>query len=356
MAQDKNLDEPTRLSYLQQSIVFLNKASTFGQSAESDALRLKIQSTLDSMEGIIRLNLTSLTDGVPLGNVAITQMATVNTDLYLLDAMSGRAIRYLQTNGGYEQDPAFDCGPNAANPLNTMGKLVDILPLSGGNEFAATIFAIDAKGNIEYCIPGKSGTSVILNPPDMGWGSISSASIFQNYLYVLDVVGNAVYRFEGINSKFEEKPTLFFDDRIPPLATAIDIEVNNDELYILRSTGEMVECTYSHIKDYKLTECLDPAPYGDMRSGQSPQAISFPLAQFVQMRMTTAPDSSIYLLDANQKTLYHLSLQRNLQKIIHPGLPEGMSLSKMTPTAIAISSGKTAFMAFGNQVFFGTLP
>jgi hypothetical protein len=127
-------------------------------------------------------------------------------------------------------------------------------------------------------------------------------------------------------------------------------------LYILRSNGQMVECTYSHMKDYKLTECLDPAPYGDMRTGQTPSTITFPEAQFIKMHMTAAPDSSIYLLDARAKTLFHFSLQRNLQKILHPRLTNGASLAKLTPTAFAVSPGRIAFMAFGDQVFYAPLP
>jgi hypothetical protein len=195
-----------------------------------------------------------------------------------------------------------------------------------------------------------------LIPPDAGWRTIKSISIFQNYLYVLDTEGNAVYRYREVENSYGEKPTLFFDSTVPPVQTAIDIEVNGDELYILRSSGEMVECTYSHIKDYKLTECVDPAPYGDMRTGQTPQPISFPNAQFMQMRMTAAPDSSLYLLDANGKSVYHFSLQRNLQKILSPRFADEGSILKNVPTAIAVSPGKIGFVAYGNQIFYAPLP
>ena len=152
------------------------------------------------------------------------------------------------------------------------------------------------------------------------------------------------------------KPTLFFDNQIPALTEAIDIEVNGDELYILRSSGQMVECTYSHMKDYKLTECQDPAPYGDMRTGQIPEPISFPEANFIQMRLTAAPDSSIYLLDTTAKALFHFSLQRNLQKILHPRFVDGTNLDMLSPTAIAVSSGRIAFMAFGSQIYYSPMP
>lgn len=356
--QAENLkDDPiSRLTSLQQSLYFLEKAAQFGQNDASNALLSQIQKEVDAMEGVVRWNLVPISSiGLP-GNVEITQMAATATDLYLLDETSGRALRFYLSGAEYIQDMGFDCGPNPENPLSAIGKLVDMVPLSSGNNFKATLFAIDAAGNIEFCSPGESGSVGLLITPDAGWRAIRSISIFQNNLYVLDTEGNAVYRYREVENTYGEKPTLFFDSTVPPLKTAIDIEVNGDELYILRSSGEMVECTYSHIKDYKLTECVDPAPYGDMRTGQSPQPISFPNAQFLQMRMTAAPDSSLYLLDANGKSVYHFSLQRNLQKILNPRFADEGLIEKDVPTAIAISPGKLGFVAYGNQIFYAPLP
>jgi len=185
---------------------------------------------------------------------------------------------------------------------------------------------------------------------------LKAMSIYQGYLYILDSGGNAVYRYYGDGIQFDEKPTLFFDRIVPNLADAVDIEVNGFELYILKSNSQMIECTYSPLKDYKETECLDPAPFGDMRTAQEPQPVSFPNAGFVQMHMTPAPDSSLYLLDAKEKSIYHFSLQRNLQKILYPRLIDDMDVDKLTPTAVAISTGRIAYLAFGNLVYYAPLP
>ena len=355
-AEGLKKDPPSRLASLQQSLYYLEKASEYGRTEDSDLLKTQIQKQLDSMQGIVRLNMTSLSDVAISGTVKISQMVATGTDLYLLDETSGRVMRYFLSGSGYVQDSEFDCGPNPENPLNTLGKLVDILALPAGNSFGATLFGIDATGNIQYCIPGESGTITQLIPPDAGWKGIRSISLFQNYLHVLDPESNAVYRYNGNGILYEEKPTFYFDNTVPPLTTAIEIEVNGDELYILRSNGEMVECTYSHIKDYKLTECTDPAPYGDMRAGQNSKTVSFPEVQFIQMRMTPAPDSSLYLLDASGMRLFHLSLQRNLQKVLNPGFLDKDSVPQNPPSAIAVSPGKIAFLAYGNQVFYAPLP
>ena len=349
-------DPPLYLASLQQSMYWLDKAESYGQTDTSAALRVNVQSKLDILQGVQRLEMMEvIPGGLPAGSV-VTQMLATSTDLYLLDGNSGTVKRYFMGNSGYESDDAFDCGPNPDDPLNSLGKLVDMILINVNNSFKATIMAVDASGNIEFCIPGNPGVTSGLTQPDQGWKNLKAISIFNDYLYVLDNGGNAVYRYAGNGIQFESKPTLFFDNQIPPLTEAIDIEVNGDELYILRSNGQMVECTYSHMKDYKLTSCQDPAPYGDMRTGEMPSSITFPEANFVQMRMTDAPDYSIYLVDAVSKALYHFSLQRNLQKILHPRFLDGVNLDRVPPSAIAVSSSRLVFMAFGSQIYYSPLP
>ena len=349
-------DPPLYLASLQQAMFWLEKAETYNQTDLSASLRLKLQGELDVLQGVIRLEMGEVVPGGLTAGSEITQIVATTTEVYLLDEITGTVKRYFLGSAGYEEDKDFNCGPDPKNQLNRLGKIVDMVPLNVNNQFKATLFAIDALGNTEYCVPGNVGITSALTPPDQGWKSISSIAYDAGYLYVLDINGNAVYRYGGSGVLFEEKPTLFFDNQIPSLLEAIDIEVNADELYILRNNGQMVECTYSAMKGYKLTECQDPAPYGDMRTGQSPSPISFPEANFTQMRLTSAPDSSVYLLNAATKTLYHFSLQRNLQKILHPRLMDGVNIERVTPSAFTVTSGRIAYIAFGNLIYYSPLP
>ncbi len=349
-------DEPSRLASLQQAMFWLEKASEYGDSETLDSLSIQVRSSLDQLQGIKRLELTPLFNGDLARNAKITQMVATNSDVYLLDETSGTVKRYYLSGNEYVPDSGFDCGYDPANILSPISRLVDMVPAPPGNSFRAAVMVIDGAGVIEYCIPGETGITGTLIPPDAGWVSLKAISLFQGYLYILDTGGNAVYRYAGSGIQFDAKPSLFFDNQIPALATAFDIEVNGYELYILRTNGEMVECTYSPLKDYKLTECIDPAPYGDMRTGAVAQPISFPETNFVQLKMTPSPDSSLYILDAKTKAVYHFSLQRNLQKIMHSILRDGEDISRLTPTALAISSGRIAFVAFENKVYFSPLP
>jgi hypothetical protein len=143
---------------------------------------------------------------------------------------------------------------------------------------------------------------------------------------------------------------------VPPLSDALDIEEIGYELYILRGNGQMIECTYSPLKDMKSTTCQVPAPFVDTRAGQNLTVTSFPEAQFVQMRMTEAPDSSLYLLDASKDTIYHFSYGRNLQRVLHPRLTDGTDSTGLTPTAFTVSPGRTLFLAYSNQIYYGQIP
>jgi len=349
-------DLPARLASLQESLFWLDKASEYGQSDQSDALRAKLQTSIDDLQGVIRINMVSLLPDALPAEANISQIVATNTDFYALDSTSGTVLRFFVSGSGYEQDNNFACGPSDQALISNIGKVVDMVAISPNNTYGATLLAIDSSGVLEYCVPGDSGYVVSLAAPDRGWASVRSITLYQNYLYVLDIDGNAVYRFEGSGLEFGDKPTLFFDDVIPPLKEAIDIEVVGYELYILRSNGQMVECTYSPLKDMKSTECQDPADYTDTRNGEVTHTTTFSEAQFVLMRLTQAPDSSIYLLDAKGDTVYHFSYARSLQRVLHPRITDGLETAQLTPTAFAISPSRVVFMAYGNELFYGQMP
>ncbi len=349
-------DPTARLATLQQAMYWLDLAGKYGASDTYTDLRSQTQAGLDSLNGIQRLTLSPALAVALDPGANISQMIATQTDLYLLDSTTGKVLRYFYAGSMFQKDPLFDCGPNQSPLGSPIGAIVDMTALPGGNSFNASLLAVDGAGNIEYCMPGDTGLVNTLNAPDSGWGKLQSITLSQSTLYVLDSAMNAVYRYEGNGVEFPDKPMLFFDAQIPSLTNAIDIEINGDELYILRSSGELVECTYSYLKDYKPTVCQDPAPYGDMRAGQTPQAVSFPEVQFIQMHMTPAPDSSIYIMDQKGKTVYHFSLQRNLQRVYLPSFSNSASMDKLTASAFAVSPGRLMFIAFQNDVQFTQLP
>jgi hypothetical protein len=355
-ADSQSADAALRLASLQESLYWLDKADQYGESDQATQLRNQVQSELDSVQGITRINMIPAVNSSLPSGTSITQLAISGKDLYALDGTTGVVFRFTQSGSEYIRDAAFDCGPNPDNPISAIDKVVDMVPISTNNTYDASLLAVDAKGTLEYCVPEESGYIVNLTAPDMGWVAISSISLNQGKLYVLDVRGNAVYRFEGSGNLFPDAPTLFFDEVIPPLTEAIDIEVVGYELYILRSSGQLVECTYSPLKDMKSTECTDPAQYADSRTGAVVKTTAFSNAVFYQMHMTQAPDSSLYFLDTSGKAIYHFSYARNLQGILYPRLTDGENLDKYSPTAFAVTPTRQVFIAFGSLIYYGQMP
>jgi hypothetical protein len=77
-----------------------------------------------------------------------------------------------------------------------------------------------------------------------------------------------------------------------------------------------------------------------------------PDALFDQISFAPPPDPSLYLLDPQNRAIYHFSLRLNLDRQYQAirQLPDGAA------TAFAISTTRMAFLAIGNQVFYAALP
>jgi hypothetical protein len=169
---------------------WLDKADSYGKTDASIALRNQVQSGIDQIENVIRVDMTQATDPL-LPNVNITQLAANEQDLYALDSISGRVLRFTLSGSIYVQDTSFDCGPNSDSPLDSIEALVDMVPISQDNSYNATVLAVDAAGDIEYCVPGETGYVAHLATPDMGWNTIHR-SLFLTVISMCGWQGNAL--------------------------------------------------------------------------------------------------------------------------------------------------------------------
>ncbi len=337
-----------------QALYWLDKAGSYGRSAEGDQVRQQVQAALDGLDGIQRLNYQPIaTGGLPEGANIIRMVATIN-DVYLLDSTSGSVFRLYRTGQGYEYDPAFKCGPGTAGSA-TVGKLIDIAPLSPNNEYQSTVMGIDAAGHLAYCAPSLSGpTYVTLVPPDSLWGAIKQMVIYSDVLYVLDPQTNAVYRYPGENGPaFNGGPRFYFGNLVPTLTDVVDFAVDQEFLYLLHADGSMTTCTDAGAA----TECTDPAPYGDSRPGRDPAPLRFEDAGFIRMQTTQPPDPSLYILDKEAASIYHFSLRKlNLQRQYRAVVGADYPLPARPATAFVVTPNRRALLAFNDQVFFAPLP
>src|SRR4030067_432041 len=82
--------------------------------------------------------------------IKISRMAATETDLFMLNAVTGAVMRAEFSEGrGFEIDRSFSCAPGVYGSY-TVGSLVDIMAMPTLNSMNATVLGIDATGNLLY--------------------------------------------------------------------------------------------------------------------------------------------------------------------------------------------------------------
>jgi len=331
------------------ALYWLDKADAYVVTDQSRALRQQAQNSLDGIERIVRLSFSPAFAN-NLGNIPVTQMATSENDLYLLDAAEGKILRAIGTAAGYTLDPNFNCMSGYYEGIQ-VGALVDIVALPK-NTFNATVMGVDATGNTIYCMPDKPPRVAPLAPPDTGWGAITAITYDANNLYVLDPARRAVWVYVGNDGSFPDRPFYFFGDQVPALENAIDLAVSGDDLYLLNKDSHLTTCTLSRISTSP-TRCTDPAVLVDTRAGHT-NGTTLPEAQFSQMQFTSPPNSTVSLLEPRTQAVYRfvprtLELQDQLRSV--PG--EGNPLPPGQPvTAMTMSQNRTLFLFVNGMVYY----
>jgi len=328
------------------TLEYLDKAEFYQETDASQTLRAQAQGILDQLDAIERLDFqTALID--PLDEtVQITRIVAASGDIYLLNGAQGNVYRALLTGRGYELDLTFRCGPQAA--AGEIGPLVDITPLPRGHASGASILGLDLNGSLIYCTPGGDPQVTVLAPPPMNFSNPKAFAFDSGDLFIIDPPNKAVWVYR--NMQIDQPPHQFLGDITSFMVDVIDMAVDVDDLYLLHSNGRMTKCTFSWTEGVP-TRCEDPFIYTDNRPGRQGGEI-IPDALFDQIAFSPPPDPSLYLLDPQNRAIYHFSLRLNLDRQYRPQqeLPKGVA------TAFAISPTRLAFLAIGNQVFYAALP
>ena len=355
-------DAAQQRTYWAQALELVTRAQEYTTTQESRALFEKAQTSLDALDLAGRLNFRpALTEFFPQG-VVITRIQSASSGVYLLDQTSGSVLRIsLNSKGFYELDQEFQCAPGPYG-LTTVTKLVDfeVLPANTDNY---RVVGVDEQGNLLYCRPGELPLSRPLTPPSGGWKRINDLGYDSDILYVLDADADAVWMYEGKNPEdkeaagviFSEKPIKFFDEDVPDLGGAIDLTVNEEDLYILHQDGHMSLCRYSALKEVKLTECQDPAPYSDNRAGREKHPWIFMDSNFSMIQRTVTPNAAIYILDGANRSINQFSNQLNLEYVFKPQVNPNYPVPNTVPTGFGISSDMEVFLAYDNQLFIAPL-
>jgi hypothetical protein len=353
-------------TYLAEALDMIKAAEAYNVTQDSRMLFEQAQFTLDEMDLAARLDFRpALTQFFPNG-VVISRIQASSSGVYLLDRTSGSVMRiFLNPKGFYEIDDQFKCAPGPYG-LETLTDLVDfvILPANTDNY---RIMAVDSQGNLLYCRPGELAVSRKLTAPDNGWGRIIGTAFDNDTLYILDADKDSIWMYAGKDPNkpnvetatgivFSESPIKYFDQNAPDLGGAIDLIVNQEDLYLLNADGHMIQCRYSADKKVRLTECLDPSPYTDNRVGRpDKKPWIFTDAVFGMAQATQLPNASIFLLNKANQSIYQFSFQLNLERVLRAQYNKNYPIPSSPPSGFGITPEADIFLAFDNRLFIAPL-
>jgi len=348
-AQAKSLSDPSaRREALQQELFYLDRAVSYNDTSEAQALRSDAQQGLDQLLGIARLQFQPVLNSSV--GVRIGRLAASDTDLYLLDAERGGVLHVALTGNGFKLDGAFNCAPGTY-PDATVGPLIDLVALPEINALNATVVGMDAAGNVLYCAPGQVAQAAPLPPPDTEWGRVRAFTLDGGNLYALDPSKHAVWVYLGKDGTYVDRPYFFFGDTIPQLEDAIDLAVNADDLYVLHADGHISSCSYSGVQGVQ-TRCVDTVPLVNPFPAYRDINI-FSEAHFTQMVFAPAPDVSLALLDTDGQSVFRFAARSlELQSQLRAAPGGSYSLPSGPVTAMAFSPSHILYFAVNDRLYF----
>lgn len=352
-AQALTLSNPVEQLQVWDNVISdLNLAESHRVTSETTTLRDEANANRDKLLGITRMQFNpAFSNNL---NMEISRMAASETDLFLLNAATGEALRAQPTNNGrgFQVDTTFNCKPGVYGNY-TVGTLVDILTLPALNSINATLLGIDAAGNLLYCAPGQVAQAIPLPPPDTNWGRITAFTLDGGNLYVLDAPARAVWVYNGKDGTFIDRPYFFFGGQTPEKQDVIDLIISGDDLYMLHADSHLSTCSYSRIES-KPTRCQDPAPLVNPFADYQDSNL-FASVHLTQMLFTALPNQSILLLDADtQGVLYIAPRSLELQNQFRPATGTTNPISSGPVGAIAVGPNHVLYLAINGQVYFAT--
>lgn len=346
---DAQSDPQARRTGFHQSLALLEQVEAYGITPETQDMRRHIQLAMDDLDNVRRLNYQPAIIGGLAEDISISRMLVVDNDLYLLDRNSGKVLRGRVTNNGYEIDRSFQCGPDASL-VYQIGPLVDIT-YSPNNTVNAAIMGMDARGGIIKCnTVGSPDVQVLTLPSRVVDGDLTSLTYEQGNTYVLDPLNRAVWIYWS--SKFDEEPQFFFGEEVPNLDDVVDMAVEKEQLYLLRSNGNMTVCTYSGLV-VSPTRCVDPAPYVDYRADPAGVPLQWP-DPFGAVLTTSSPDPSLYLFSPQTNGVFQFSLRTlAIQRQFMPAEALGTGAG----TALAVNPvDRILIVAVHHRVYYAFMP
>ena len=350
-AQLQPLDEQSRSEWVMAE-QWLDLAESYQATDVSSSLRGEVQSALDLLDRVVRLEFIPAVSGGFGPKANLTSVAATTTDLYTYDEGAETIWHAWATGRGYEIDSQFQCLAGA-DSIPDFGQPVSmVIQPEPGALGAEGVVALDGAGSLLYCAPGAEPLTGKLATPDIGWGKIQAIEVFGNDLFVLDPGKNAVWIYDAADGLFSGTPALYFVEETRELGTAVDLALAQDELIILYADGGIDRCrrTVENTSDGNLrirVECETEPRFQDERAGFGPQTtiLGAEPASFVY---SPPPEPSLFFLDGLEGTVFHYSMRLVYQAQYPTDFEDQVN-------AITAAPPNDLFVAAGDQIYFAQL-
>ena len=346
--QAEAIEEPiTRRNALVEALHDVEAAETYHRTSASEALRARITQALDQLDGVQRVDFQPVSDRLPAES-AVRRLLFQGADLYALTE-NGRVYHYQIRGQHYVLDRDFLCGPSMYGELQ-VGPLVDAALLSRQPQPEAySLVGIDAAGHGVLCGPQQDPAAFSLPPATpTNWRRPTRVDYQDGDLYILDPPAKAVemISMDGAG-EFSGTPYNYFTQGAPAgMDTVIEMAVQRGGLYLLHADGQMTHCEEA---SGNVVKCKALA-YNDTRPGRAAGPV-MPNTRFSQIVLASAPDPSLYMLDAAAGAVYRFSYHLQFVTQYRPAQPLPAEI-----TAFAVDpETQTLFVAAAGRIYQGSL-
>ena len=326
-------------------LMALDWADERKKTDDSRILRAEAESNIDQLLNILRLGFTPAVNGLPR-NIRITRIEANDSEIFMLDESNGKVLRAYLVGEGYQYDANFICeAGNYGGKL--IERLIEIQILPKSNAMAASVVAFDTQGGMLYCASNTTPQALHLAQPSVGFRDITAVTLQSDVLYVLDAPSREVWVYGGQASTFINYPTAFFSTETPEnMEYAVDMSINDTDLYLLFNDGHLATCTYS-LLDSVPTRCINPVELLDTNPAAG-GGNTFGAALFTELAISDPPDSAILLLAGESQSIYRFSPRS--YELINQLKPQS-GLPSIALTAVTTNANHVLFVAQDDQVF-----
>ncbi len=324
-----------------QAADLLVQAARYGDSQDLQILQTEVQTERDKLKLVYRTEFYPVVSGGFGSAARPAALAASTTDLYVLDTGNETVWHTWSTGRGFEIDRDFDCygTVNVADFTQPVDLALQSAPGALGTE---GVVLVDVDGTVMYCAPGITPVVTQLGQPEVGWRGIRAIDVFKDRLYVLDPGANVIWAYDASDGLFSGSPGRYLGDSAPDLTDAIDLEMAQDELFILHADGQLTRCrgTSGSIQSEEGMKFQDDRPEFEATD-------RIPDTQPLAMVYAPPPEPSLYFLDALSGDVAHYSM-----RLIYQGRYVAEPELNGEPTAITFGPPGDLFIAVGSQVYF----